>query len=279
MSTLERIALGGLLALAGCGDELATADYEGEPLVQLQGPISLTDGPNFIAYARCDAEWFACTDRCPACLSCDLQFTECVDAQVASMPPPKLNLGLFWSGADQPGSVPTMVATSKVRPSFPASWTLSVFTPPPSSMLRAGSGSGRYSLGLVLVWMDANFDGRWQRGADPIVGGAQYRAVLYTPDGLEDAKLGTFGPGYHPVSVIQYCGPAEKNEQPPMLVADDHPMEVWVTLAPEFIRTLLLDLDCDGLVEEFEVCPPEAQGATACGAADLGLCDLCRISE
>lgn len=281
MSIIDRMAPLALIAALGCGDALAPADFQGEPLLTLNGPITQPDGPNAIAFAQCDAAWLECAQACESCTQCDATFVNCVETRQIATPPPKLNLGLFWSGAHRTtddstdDAIPQVIATSQVRPSFPAAWTLSVYTPPPASLLTAGSTSGRYTLGLVLVWMDANHDGVWTRGADPIVGGARLRAVLYTPDGLDDARLGRFPAGFHPVSVEWECTPQAPST--PMIASDSYPMEVEVTAEKDFVRSLLFDVDCDGQAQDFEICPPELFEGKMCTAVDLGLCDLCRV--
>lgn len=279
MSIIDRLAPLALIAALGCGDALAPADFQGEPLLTLSGPITQPDGPNAIAFAQCDAAWLSCVQTCDTCAQCDAAFVDCVDARQIATPPPKLNLGLFWSSAhrarDGSDAIPQVIATSQVRPSFPATWTLSVYTPPPASVLTAGSTSGQYTLGLVLVWMDANHDGVWTRRVDPIVGGARLRAVLYTPDGLDDARLGRFTAGFHPVSVEWHCEPPTPNT--PMIAPDNYPMDVEVSAEENFVRALLLDVDCDGQAQDFEVCPPELLQGNMCNAVDLGLCDLCRV--
>ena len=260
------------LVIYGCGDPLAKADYQGEPMLSLEGPIDLPNGPNFIALASCESDWFECQETCSDCDPCDDTFNECADEMLIAQPePPPLRLGIFWSREVKNGAEPRLQAFSLVTSSFPARWSLTLYSPPPNAALLRGSDSGRYSLGLVLVWLDANEDGRWTRGSDPIVGGAELRAVLYTPDGVNDERLGHYGPGYHPLSLFPTCeiGLGHEGER------DDSPMTLELSLEPELLRNLVLDTNCDGTLDEFDICPAQEEIEAACEGADLTLCDLC----
>lgn len=269
LSRIARVALLALVALLGaCGDPLVSGTYRGRPLLHLSGAVDLPDGVDFLDTALCEAELFECYDACPDwdCPACDRAWEGCVDA------PPRADagdfrLGIFWA---QGASDAVVQQYSLTVSSFPARFAATLYAPPPDAVLQPAE-SGRYALGLLMVYLDRDGDDAFSAGVDPIVGGADGRAVLYTPGGVDDPRFGALGPGYHRMGVLSVCTAAGG-----ALVAQADPSELVLTLSadPDLQRRLLLDPDCDGAFDDFATCEPTVVERW-CRTGTHLLCDLC----
>ncbi len=280
------------LALAACGDELADADYRGEPLFVIQGPVAFPDGLDFLQVASCEeqthdcfiSEEESCADE--GCFEpCDEIWESCIaeldgGPEVDSLEGVSLRLGLFWSRAGVGGGAgdegDRVEQTAHIEPGFPARYELALHAPPPDAVVKS-TRAGRYAIGLVLVYIDADFDERFTPGRDQIAGGAPERAILYTPAGVELGDT-SWRAGYHRVLTGQVCDEAADGGKIIDLAADDAPtLRVELSATPGFLAALLLDEDCDCQYEWPDVCPPEEQLEAFCddGEVEPGVCDLC----
>jgi hypothetical protein len=256
------------LCLAACGDPLVSGDYRGKVLLRLSGPVDVPEGVGFLDLAMCEARVFECyadceTEECPAC---EADFDAC-----AANPPPRqlapFRLGIFWA---QGTGAPVVQQFGLTVSDFPAQYAVTIYAPPPEGVLQPAE-EGRFALGLLIVYLDQNGDGRFNQGSDPVVGGADGRAVVYTPDGLYDDRFGTLDAGYHRMSIVSVCTPAGGE-----LVAQSDGAEMILTLSadPELQQRLLLDPDCDGAFDDFATCDP-AVVERWCNQGKHLLCDLC----
>lgn len=257
-----------LAQLIACGDPLVGGSFRGRPLLHLSGAIELPEGANFLDDALCEAAIFDCYAACttPECPACEADWAACVDAPPSAQPS-DFRLGIFW--AQGQGSAVVQQYSLTVS-SFPARYGATLYAPPPAGLLQPAA-QGQFALGLVMVYLDRDDDGIYSAGVDPIVGGADGRAVLYTPGGVDDDRFGVLGPGYHRMSVLSVCTP-DGGE----LIAEADRSDVILTLTadPELQRRLLLDPDCDGDFDDFAACDPLVVERWCAAGAHL-LCDLC----
>ena len=204
----------------GCGP-LQEAGYMGEPLYGLTGRVQST------------AKWAW------------LLGPESIDLPVS--------VGLFWARSS---GTPSLEQDVRLTTSFPARYELSTFEPPSGDALLDVDWApfGPIALGLPLLFMDVNEDGD-RSDDEPLVGGAFGIHVLYaTSAGTVDA--GSQGlpveAGFQRIGLIQDPS-CDSNGTPRGLepIAEDTPTDLW--LGPAFAN--VLDVDCDGTLSEWDVCP------------------------
>lgn len=256
------------ILLGACGDPLVGGSYRGRPLLTLSGAIELPEGAAFLDIATCEATLFECYDRCDAeaCPGCENAWERCVAA------PPRtgardFRLGIFWAQSD---GAPVVQQYSLTVSSFPARFDATLYAPPPSAVLQTAE-RGRFALGLLMVYLDRDGDDAFSAGVDPVVGGADGRAILYSPEGIDDERFGVLSPGYHRLSVLSVC-----TDDGGELVAqaDSSEMVLTLTADPLLQRRLLLDPDCDGDFDDFATCDPVVVERW-CSTGTHLLCDLC----
>ena len=170
------VALGALLALAGCSSEAGTG-YQGEALATLHGTVQLTD---------------------------------------TSAPPPPLEAALVWlrdeeqnpDGSLTPLNTTQVVASSaSVSSTFPNDFTLQVFTPPPASVLIACVGGDAGTAGPHWAYAEIkavaqSTDPNNVVGAD-IYGVASDYTVLYVDsDVTQCGSASAFTPDGNPAPVV-----------------------------------------------------------------------------
>lgn len=256
------------LALIACGDPLVSGDYRGKVLLRLSGPVDVPDGVAFLDLAMCEARVFECYAECETetCQACDDGFDRCAANPPARQDAP-FRLGIFWA---QGTGAPVVQQFGLTVSDFPAQYGVTIYAPPPQAVLQPAE-EGRYALGLLIVYLDQDLDGRFSQGTDPVVGGADGRAVVYTPEGLSDERFGSLDAGYHRMSIVSICTP-DGGE----LLAESDSTDMILTLSAEteFQRRLLLDLDCDGEFDDFAACDP-AVVIRWCDQGKHLLCDLC----
>lgn len=262
------LLLGGALLLASCGDPLVSGTYRGRPLLRLSGAIDLPYGVEFLDTALCEAALFECYAACEteACPACEADWARCAAA------PPQANatdfrLGIFWA---EDVDAPVVQQYSLTVSSFPARYSATLYAPPPAQVIQPAE-RGDFALGVLLVYLDRDGNDAYTPAVDPIVGGADGRAILYTPSGIDDARFGTLSAGYHRMGVLSVCTP-EGGE----LIAERDDSDMILTLAadPDLQRRLLLDPDCDGAFDDFAACDPAVVERWCLAGAHL-LCDLC----
>lgn len=265
---LSVVALVVMSLFVACGDPLVDGAFRGRPLLTLSGAIELPEGANFLDDALCEATLFDCYEACTTeeCPVCEAAWETCVDAPPSARPS-DFRLGIFWAQGQGASVVQQYSLTVS---SFPARYGATLYAPPPNGLLQPAA-RGEFALGLIMVYLDRDDDGVFSAGVDPIVGGADGRAVLYTPTGVDDDRFGVLEAGYHRMSVLSVCTP-EGGE----LVAEADRSDVILTLTadPELQRRLLLDPDCDGEFDDFATCDP-AVVERWCNAGAHLLCDLC----
>jgi len=90
-----------------------------------------------------------------------------------------LRVSVFWAGDDHTTEERNVALTT----SFPARYELSIYAyPPDEAMLDAPWSGGAYAVGLPLLYLDEDGDGRWSEDTDPLVGGASEEVVLFAED-------------------------------------------------------------------------------------------------
>ena len=280
-----------MVGLAGCGDTLADAEYRGEALYVIEGPVAFPEGLDFLQVARCEQRTHACYEDADldcqddSCFdACEVVWDDCIaklnEEPVDTLDGVDLRLGLFWSRAGVQGAAADaddrVEQTARIEAGFPARYQLVLHTPPPDAVMKSTS-TGRYAIGLVLVYVDGDHDGRFTRGRDQVAGGAVERAVLYTPDGVELGDR-SWTAGYHRVITGQLCDEAADGGQVVHLATDPAAtLQVELSAGPDFLAALLLDEDCDGVSDEYgDLCPPPEELDVFCDdSQDPGVCELC----
>jgi len=233
--TRDRLFIGFAVLAVGCGDPLADGRFPGDPLITLAGSIR---------------------DQSPAAEDDDHT------AQVSSGP---LKLAVFWSRGGLGGvggEVSGLEQQAIARGIFPAEFTLAIYAPPHDAALFDAAGGGRLALGLLVAYVDADRDGRYDKNADRVIGGARASALIYSPEGASDPQYGTFGAGFHRVHFEvegDDCAKGGYEVEP----AEGALQIVLDTTSPGLA---LHDVDCDGTLEGAEdICPEHGVGSLCPG--------------
>jgi len=195
-----RAVIATLLLIAGCGEPLADGTFLGDELLHLEGEVRVHEEP------------------------------------AATGP---LRLAIFWttkSLADGLGDPLSSVAQQALTTGiFPARYALSLHEPPPQEVVvSVPDGEGRYALGVLLAYVDANQDGMVSEGE--LEGGATDLVVLYTPGGASGSEFGTLAAGYH---TMKPAGECPEEGRLPLEAAPRQEFEVVVGGG-------VPDVDCDG---------------------------------
>lgn len=247
-----------LLALSACGDPLVDGAYRGEALYTLEGWVRLD------------------TDDASLPL-------ESMAAATSSDSGP-LRVALFWApakGSDfhLDGAVEQDVATDGL---FPARFRLALFSPPEDELVKAvADGAGDLATAVVLAYLDADRDGRWDRGVEAVVGGAAETLIAYTTSGVQSRLYGALAPGFHRLEPFRECVPSPDGQGfEARYRIDEGDVDLWVAM--QFPIELLFDADCDGNPGEWTgVCPPLETVRATCregvivGPEDHALCAAC----
>ena len=227
-----------LVALAGCGS-LVTPDYRGEPLFELEGTVYMSPE---------------------------------VQPVLDGLDGAPLRVALFWAHSGETWTEQDVVVT----PGFPSQYALALFHPPPASAHFDADWApgGRASVGIPLLYADADLDERWTPG-EAFVGGTLGGYVLHLEQGgvLPTAMGGaTLLPGLYSAFVDDTGCDANGN---PQFVRVDEP-DASTDLYVGFFYEQLQDWSCDGALYEW-VCPDDAQIDAWCGMAQsLDLTDPAR---
>lgn len=173
-----RAGLAALLACwaVACGEPLATADYEGEPLATLVGGVFETE---------------------PGLIHRD-----------------DLRAAVFWSpdGVSTDDLEALVEQPSTAQPvGLPNDYVLHLYDEPDSALLVAtgdAPADGVWAIGRILVYPDEDGDGR--RGTDePFLGGVRHSAVVFAARdlGAEESPTGRALPaGFHLLVLPLACG-------------------------------------------------------------------------
>ena len=198
-----------LLVLCACGDALVDGDYRGEPLITIRGEI-LQDEP------------------------------------LGPTAGPVL-VSVFW-GATTDTTGPQVEQALRVRTEFPSRYMLEVFKPPSDEvMFDTPGGDQHISMGLILLYEDANDDALYSPDTDTIIGTSRSSVLIWIDEIYGEA------PAAEMPSERSYIVGTVDNEScagPPGLGDADSVSLVVGTLCEE-----LADLDCDGRNAEWgELC-------------------------
>ena len=217
------------LSLVACGDPLVGAGYQGVPLMQLGGQVIIDD--------------------------------------VMDEPQGEIRVAVYWSSRGEHGLEHQQ--ETRVGTSFPANYTLTLYTPPPDEVLYQPPHAGApMAIGVPIVYDDIGGDGGFSDG-DTVLGGSQDVLILYAmeaeehqppPDGGGGGPDDTGGPGpgddpgpgngepleagYHAVSALGGSCDAEY-----LVLNLVDPTEV--TMAVGELWDNLVDMDCDGDIDEW----------------------------
>lgn len=209
-----------VLWCAACGDPLVTGTYRGEPLVELEGRLLIRS---------------------------------------AASTPETLNVALFWmspssfvkqgEGSLQPLDLAEQPVLS--RGLTLTRYQLKLYRPPPQEAIQRHEGGARLGLGLLLLYDDADRDGRWGESRELLVGGAGQYVLLYAPDGLEEGVVGEpLEPGYHLMRLAPYYERCLQGSTLASMRKVEGRREVNLMVRGE-LGGLLPDLDCDGVVGDW----------------------------
>lgn len=235
----------------GCSDPLVDGNYRGEPLLEIRGKVQLLANDS-AKTPRTGWGWHDPRDD---------------QAATIDLPPGDLRLALVWSidGLDKkPRDAVTGVEQQTVTTtSFPSRYAIALYAPPPDDLLAdAKGGEGRYALGLLVVYADANGDGEWGTDEDELIGGAPGRGVIYTPTGVTSSVLGTHDRGYHRVKVREDTNACSKFGA--LRLESDPAAELDLVVGETLPSGVLMDVNCDGKWGNPYMCPPKSQLKLQC---------------
>jgi len=224
------LAVLGASGLGACGDPIVPGSYRGEPLHVITGWVQLTVPPETLLGSAED--------------------------------PDELRVAVLWSQTkgssfELEGAVEQDVVTTGT---FPARFTITLYEPPAPDVLRAvpdqaTGGTGTMAIAAVVAYVDADRDEVWDRGAEPLVGGADERLFLYTPDGIASAVLGTWGPGFHTLVPTRACDTALGGGA--VRYDADTGTTIDLEVDGAFPISALFDVDCDPSTFDWGgTCPP-----------------------
>jgi len=221
-------------ALGACGQRAVDGDYQGEALYSFGGTVQLEA------------------------------------SALASDATGDLRVALFWArGSAAAGSLFSAVGAVEqnvdATTSFPARFTLTLRRPPDPALIGTSPDvSGAYGVAMVLVYLDQDGDVRWDRGSEPLVGAAEGAILVYAPDGLVGGRFGELAAGFH----LLLVGKVEDECQGGLAVPAD-PGTLAITVSGSYPEQALLDINCDGLFEEWSgTCPDLATVFEDCRDAD-----------
>ena len=243
------------LALVGCDAAAVDGSYQGEPLFTVSGWVRV----------------------------------ESLDGPLEQRG--RLRMAVLWAspewGSPRFDVISSVAERVDASGSFPARYELTLYAPPADSLIRPGAdpSGDAYAVGVLAAFEDANDDGRWDSGAERLIGAVMNTAIVYAPPGASSPQVvyrlsGTFPPGYSLAAVnadpmtCNDVGQAELIYQP-TAVAD-------LTVNMAFPFEAALDLDCDGSQAEWlSFCPMLLEVHELCaGGIDISsgdpmMCDLC----
>lgn len=133
-------------------------------------------------------------------------------------PPPDVNLYLLWPSGKPAGSV-FIAETLELHPTFPVTFTLDVFTPPPIVAVPNGPRitNGIFVAGTPSAEFDAFLHGNTSVSGSGVLGFDPRHVLFYLPDGAPPGELlasllhGPATPGFH-VADVRCIGPAKAAE-------------------------------------------------------------------
>ncbi len=215
---------GALLGFVGCGDALVEGSYAGEPLVLIEGDISIHEP---------DLGYWVDTSH--------------------------IHISLFWMddlGQNQNGfEVREPRRNDQIvtlRNNALASYRLSLYQPPSEDTLFLLDGQ-RVGVALLSLYVDRDNDGRWtdpglstlsEEETDFFLGGTSEFVLLYAPGAVESPWLGGSVPaGFHLMRVAENgaCAPGGLASLQRAALGTQVELHVGSSL-----EISLPDIDCDG---------------------------------
>lgn len=214
--------------VGGCGDAVVPGSYRGEVLYAIDGWVQLMVSPSALLGEGDDAA--------------------------------ELRVAVLWSQTkgssfELEGAVEQEVVATG---SFPARFRVTLYEPPNDDILReVPGGTGEMAIAALVAYVDSDGDMHWDRGEEDLVGGAEERLFLYTPDGVSSGVLGELGPGFHRLVPTTACDDPSVVSEGSVLYSVDTSAEIDLTVDGEFPMTALFDVDCDPDTFDWAgVCPP-----------------------
>jgi len=223
-ATSRLLFLGLCIAVSGCGDPLRGVEYQGTPMLTVEGQVVIMQS------------------------MIDLQG--------------EVRVALYWSSVQEHGQQHQQEVT--IDTNFPARYQLTLFTPPPDEVIREnGRMPLPVAIGVPLLYEDQDGDGKFDADSDLVLGGAHSALVIYmdgeppAPEGNDETGSGedtasagpesgppAFHDGYNLVSVQNTnCGTGALGlvieDSPDVLITVDDAWDDW------------LDADCDGSLDEW----------------------------
>jgi hypothetical protein len=193
-----------------------------------------------------------------------------------------LRVALFWSSADtltESLNITGEEQDVETTGAFPARYALTLYEPPLDRLISNHVGaSGSFAYASLMAYVDENNDGRWDRGQEPLVGGAFDRVLIYAPNGVSAPGFGMLAPGYHLLAReegVELC-PEDEPESELELIPITEP-DTQITVNVAFPLGAILDLDCQGL-DWAMGCPAFDEIRTRCEVStptDAMLCAQC----
>ncbi len=225
-------------ALAACGEPLADNAFRGDPLLTLEGFVVIGVGDEDDPDTDTVAELFGRTDE--------------------------LRMAVVWMSQSEVDTIDQGVLASST---FPARYKATIFSPPPEAAMRRDA-LAPYAAGMLLIYRDTDDDGRFNADVDLLVGGARQTLLLYTPFGAGD---GVRGKGFHRVRVLPGDEQQICEDVSSVLSWPDAPSDnTLLTIDEDFRVSTLLDVDCDGSLEEWgdPLCPSQELLDEQCDFSD-----------
>ena len=169
-----------------------------------------------------------------------------------------IGVALAWSNQE---TATDAILPVVVKTTFPAQYTLQIFSPPPenATLNLFGNNGSLAAIGKIYLFEDTNDNGVWDLPMERLVGSTFDSAVVWVDDGVaagSDAMTPFFDlePGFHFVN-IPYVS-CSQEFAPEVLPMDAHRADLYIGYTDSF------DYNCDGdqdipvADDPFFECPP-----------------------
>ena len=266
-----------LLLLCGCNTALVDGTYHGEPLLTLQGQVQIIPamggqgdkggkpGPGDGGGQSGDGKQ---PPKDPA-------------HQPVQLPEGQLRLAIVWesTGVDSETglTMSTFEQSVELTASFPAGYVMTLFSPPPESVVHTTKAGSAYALGSIVAYADADNSGSFDPTVDSLIGGATGRALLWAEQDMNATWLRkAVTAGYHRLRIRPDKKTCDSvgHAQFELDKAEATNLQVFEV----FPKDAMVDLNCDGKRDEWRgACPPKEHLKQKCkgGDGDQKACDYC----